>query len=81
MTLRFQGIHFDALSWFGAEKLTQDIKVLTSGGANIEEKLAEAAIATPTKLIHGLQPESKMLYESLIRREFKRSKLYFIKSK
>jgi hypothetical protein len=64
ISIRFQGALSDALSWFAAEDLPEDIEDLTTGQATVQGKLAEAAKAGPTKLFHGLRPEPKMLFEA-----------------
>ena len=59
MTLRFQGALSDALSWFGGEDITHDIKDVISGKTPITEKAKDAALAPVIKIINGIRPDLK----------------------
>ncbi|OEU68461.1 MAG: hypothetical protein BBJ57_07225 [Desulfobacterales bacterium PC51MH44] len=65
MTLRFQGALSDALSWFGGEDITHDIKDVVSGKVGITEKAKEAALAPVIKIINGIRPDVKTVGELL----------------
>jgi hypothetical protein len=68
-TIRFQGALSDALAFFGLEDWPADIADIVGKRSTIQEKMAEAPKATVTKLIHGIRPEPKLLFESLTREQ------------
>lgn len=63
MTLRFQGALSDALSWFGQENPLETYRMLSKG--EFKGEAVRAVKAPAVKLLTGLRPEPKMLYESL----------------
>ncbi|MEJ5241913.1 MAG: hypothetical protein WHS87_12010 [Anaerolineales bacterium] len=63
MSLRFQGALSDALSWFGAEDIAEDVRDLTKGKKSITDIAKDTALATPIKIINALRPDVKGLGE------------------
>ncbi len=62
-TLRIQGAFSDALSWFGAEDVVQDVKALAEGRKSAGDIAKDSVLATPIKIIHALRPDIKMAGE------------------
>lgn len=63
ITLRFQGALSDALSWFGQENPIETYRMLAKG--DFAGEATRAVKAPAEKLITGLRPEPKMLFESI----------------
>ena len=63
MTLRFQGALSDALSWFGAEDVAEDVRDLKRGKKSITDIAQDTALATPTKIVNAFRPDVKGLGE------------------
>ena len=68
ISLRFRGALTDALEWFGGEDYIADINDVRKGDATIWEKAAEVPEAIGKKVISGLRPEPKLLFESLTKK-------------
>jgi DNA repair protein RadC len=68
-TIRFQGALSDALAFFGLEDWPADISDVVKGKASIQEKLIEAPEAFATKVISGIRPEPKLLFEGLTKEQ------------
>ncbi len=64
-TIRFQGALSDALAWFGLEDWPADIADIKNKKGSVQEKIADVPKAAATKLIHGVRPEPKILFETL----------------
>lgn len=63
ISLRFQGALSDALSWFGAEDVIEDVRKLRKGTAAVSDIAKDAALAGPIKIINALRPDVKVLGE------------------
>lgn len=63
ISLRFQGALSDALSWFGAEDVIEDIRKIRKGTAAIADIAKDSALAGPIKIINALRPDVKVLGE------------------
>jgi hypothetical protein len=63
ISLRFQGALSDALSWFGAEDVIEDVRKLRKGTASISDIAKDSALSTPIKILNALRPDVKVLGE------------------
>jgi hypothetical protein len=59
ITLRIQGALSDALSWFGAEDLPQDVRDLKAGRKTAADLAVDAVVAPAQKIVQGLRPDVK----------------------
>lgn len=62
-SMRFQGALSDALSYFGLENAPEDIKNIKAEDKTLEDQGKEMLLATPQKIVSGLRPFEKSLYE------------------
>jgi hypothetical protein len=67
-TLRIQGALSDAMAWFGAEDIVQDIRDIKEGRKSIGDQAKEVAVAPAIKLFQGAQPFVKAGYETLTKK-------------
>ena len=65
ISLRIQGALSDAMSFFGGEDISSDVKDVAAGRKTVGTLAKEAVLATPKKLLGGLRPEGKAVYELL----------------
>ncbi len=65
MSIRFQGALSDALGWFGAEDVVEDVKDVVSGRETIVTKAGEGLAAGPLRLFQGTRPIEKAIYETI----------------
>jgi hypothetical protein len=65
ISLRFQGALSDALAWFGKEDLPADLKDIAKGQTTIQEQTSDAGKAVINRLVSGMRPDVKTLFETL----------------
>jgi hypothetical protein len=62
-TLRIQGAFSDALSWFGAEDIVQDVKGYMNGKKSLGDIAKDSTLSGPIRIINALRPDVKVAGE------------------